>query len=209
MNLYKTFFKGTTVKNYLLLPIIAVFIVMSTIGGCNNNDSGGSNDQAILLGEHRQDPSDHIHAAINVSEDTDSGLNNVIIDGQNLSGLTAEERQFAKDAYLAGYIVIIYDVTEAQIEELHQLIGHPSKFDEGAVLSSLDDADPGEFYEVLTLERIEGVNWSSVATIGNLEEVESVTGGVELGTGLPDEDIRYRFHALHMKQWIKQQNARA
>jgi len=178
------------------------------VGGCNNGNGGGD-DQAVLLGEHRQDPSDHIHAAFNVSEDIEGGLNNVIIDGQNLSGLTAGEIQFAKDAYLAGYIVIIYDVTEAQIEELLQLIDHPSKFDEGAVMSSLDDADSGEFYEVLTLERIGGVNWSSIAHIGNLEEAESVTGGFEPGTGLPDEEIRYQFHALHMKQWINQQKSRA
>ncbi len=184
------------------------FVSLGTIGGCNDSNGSGE-DQAILLGEHRQDSSDHIHAALNVSEEMDEGLNNVIIDGQNLSGLTAEERQFAKDAYQAGFIIIIYDVTEAYIEELHQLIGHPSKFDEGAILSSLDDADSGEFYEVLTLERIGGVNWSSVAKIGNLEETESVTGGIEPGTGLQDEDIRYKFHALHMKQWIKQQKSRA
>jgi len=183
------------------------FVALGSIVGCNNDDDGGD-DLAILLGEQRQEVSDNIAAAFNVSEGFDGELNNMIIDGQNLDKLTDEEKKAIKDAYLQGFIIIVYDITERQIEELYQIVDHKSKYDDGAVLSSLDEGDDGEMYEVYTFESDEGVNWASLVRIGNLEEVESVGGGFEPGTGLGDEESKFPFYAFHMKQWIEQQKDR-
>jgi len=183
------------------------FISLGTIGGCNNN--GGGNDLAILLGEHREDPSDHINAAFNVGDTFDGELNHIILDGTNLDGLTDEEKQAIKDAYEQGFIIIIYDITEKQIEELYGIVEHPTKYDDGAILSLLDEGDDGDTYEVYTFERVGSVNWSSIVRIGNLPAAQLVGGGLAPGTGLSDAEIRFQFQALHMKRWIKQQIDRA
>lgn len=191
------------------LGIVLLFGIISfgVIGGCDNN--GGGKDLAILLGEHRQDASDDINAAFNVSDTFEGELNNIIIDGQNLAGLTDAERNIIKDAYEQGFIIIVYDVTERQIEELYEIIEHPSKYDEGAVMSSLGEGDDGEMYEVYTFERIGGINWSSIARFGSLGAIESVNGGFVPDTGISDDKIIFEFHAFYMKQWIIQQIDRA
>ena len=138
----------------------------------------------------------------------DGELNHIIIDGTNFGALTDEEKLTIRDVYEQGFIVIIYDATEAQVEELYHIIDHRSKFDAGTTMSHLEEGNDGEIHDVITIEKIGSVHWSSIMHIGNLEAVESVEGGFLPGTGLPTEDIGFQFHAFHMEEWIEQQQDR-
>lgn len=195
---------------YLGFVLLLGFISLFAIGGCSDDSSSTSSgdDLAALLGEHRQDAVDHIEAAFNVAHPFDGELNHIIIDGTNFAALTDEEKVVIRDVYEQGFIVIIYDVTEAQIEELYHIIDHRSKFDSGTTMSHLEEGNDGEIYDVITIEKIGRVHWSSIMNIGNLPAIETADGGFLPGTGLATEDIGFRFHALHMKEWLEQQQDR-
>lgn len=184
------------------------FISLGTIAGCDNDNNGSGKNLAILLGEHRQDASDHIHAAFNVSDTFEGKLNNIILDGTNLDNLTQDDIDIIRDAYLQGFMIIVYDITEAQIAELHNIIDHPTKYDSNEVLSLLDQGDEGDHHEVFIIERFGRVNSSSTLQLGNLKAAELPDGSIDPATGLADEDIRFRFHALHIKELIEEQEER-
>ena len=204
----------TKPQDYLMaclgFVLLSGFMSLFAIGGCSDNSGSGnsSGDLAVLLGEHRQDAADHIKAAFDVGDPFDGELNHIIIDGTNFGALTDEEKVVIRDVYEQGFIVTIYDITEAQIEELYHIIDHRSKFDSGTTMSHLDEGDDGEIHDVITIEKIGGVHWSSIMHIGNLEAIETADGGFLPGTGLATEDIGFQFHALHMKEWLEQQQDR-
>lgn len=206
--------RSTKSQGYLMkclgFVLLLGFISLFAIGGCSDNSSSTSSgeDLAALLGEQRQDAAEDIKAAFNVAHPFDGELNHIIIDGTNFGALTDEEKVVIRDVYEQGFIVIIYDVTEAQIEELYHIIDHRSKFDSGTTMSHLEEGNDGEIYDVITIEKIGRVHWSSIMNIGNLPAIETADGGFLPGTGLATEDIGFQFHALHMKEWIEQHKDR-
>ena len=161
----------------------------------------GGDELAVFLGENRQEAVGDITAAFNVGQ-FDGELNHLILDAQNFSKLTQQERTAIKNAYEQGFIVIIYDVTERQIEEIFELIEHPTIYNEDALLSRLDQGDDGRTFDLFTLEKIGDVNWSSMLRIGALPAIESVFGVLEPGTGISIQEVGFLFHAFHMEQWI-------
>ena len=212
--------RSTKSQDYLMkclgFVLLLGFTSLFAVGGCSNDSGSGSSgssgssgvDLAVLLGEHRQDAADHIKAAFDVGDPFDGELNHIIIDGTNFGALTDEEKLVIRDVYEKGFIVAIYDTTEAQVEELYHIIDHRSKFDDGTTMSHLEEGDNGEIYDVITIEKIGRVHWSSIMHIGNLPAIETVDGGFLPGTGLATEDIGFQFHALHMKEWLEQQQYR-
>ncbi len=55
-------FTASSVKKYFLFPVLAVVILLGTIGGCNDNNGGSGGDTAtrdpihgVVIGDHPEE----------------------------------------------------------------------------------------------------------------------------------------------------------
>jgi hypothetical protein len=145
MNIVKSIFIKPTVKKYLLLPIIAAFVVLGTVGGCSDGDGGGNNVETgrsihgVLLGQHRDEALDDLLAALDLSEH-DGTPHHIHLDGMFLHNLTAEERELIREAFEEGFIISIHDVTQGAVELFYsEVLQHGNLHAENIDL----DVEPG------------------------------------------------------------------
>ena len=196
----------------LLVVLVLGLVSFGVSGGCSDNNSGGNSEAdqavAIFLGDHRQNQTDQISTACNISNGFRGKLNHIIVDGLNLSQLSKREIGVIQDAYDQGYMIIVYEITEAQIEDLYNLIDHPTKYSEDEQFSFLDENDEGENFAVYIVERFGALNSSSTLLVGGLPPITLADGNTDPETGFTEVDNDFRVEAFHICELIDEQQER-
>jgi len=181
--------------------ILALFVLsIFTVGGCNNNNNGGNSIHGVVLGDHREEALIDLRNAMDIGEH-EGEPNHIHLDGLFIQDLTQEEIELIREAFNEGFIISVYDVNDAVIAFLYQIVLNlPDVHEE---LEDPANSDIGDVAQVFTIEQHGGVIWTSMShdDITDLR-IRPDSDMVE-GERPPDTFGPFAHHAFHKRQWIE------
>ena len=192
-------YKYYTSDYKFIFLILSLFILsIFNVGGCNDN-SGSSNPDLVVIGAHRDIALTGISNVIPITPHLGNPTN-ILLDGVMISDLSDDEIALVAEAYQAGFTIVFYEVSEADIIEIYsQIIDHPIHHSE---IESLEGIIEGDMSPIFTIERHGNVDWTSTGDflMGNPFSNPDGTLGE---TNIPDPEEVFIQHGLLIRDWLK------
>ena len=193
--------------SYKLVMFSAFAYLLLFAPACDENNNGTNEIDdpfhGVFLGNHRDEALSDLRAILDVGF-FQGPLHNIFIDGSKINELTQEEIQTIRDAFEQGFIILLYDMTDARIQFFYRdILEHPTLFTETEGL----DLEIGETYDVFTIEQIDGIEWTSQSVSRIVEAAE--LGPFNLEDILESREFNvFTMIAFHMREWIEDREAR-
>ncbi|MEM7008580.1 MAG: hypothetical protein AAF462_05525 [Thermodesulfobacteriota bacterium] len=193
----KTFKSKRKLLANISLIIALCFVSFYLIGGCSNDSSIQSDPTIRTLGQHRDTPLDHIAAEVNTAPH-EGVADNILLDGTSLEGLNNSEKISVKEAYIAGFTIMLYDATRRDIAMLYRdILDHPFNY---ANLDSLDGLDDTDQNPTFAIEQHNGVDWTNTLQFASSNEPFQFEGDPAIQAPLINE---YTPHGQHIDDWLR------
>ena len=135
-------------KKCLGFVYLIVLLSLGAIGGCDG--SGNGNPELAVLGNQRDVALSGISSEIQTSQ-YDGNPTNILLDGTTLGDLTNEEIASIRDAYEAGFVIVIYDASEKDISQIYHDIINDQYTPSG---------DASVIVPVFAIEKDDNVHWA-------------------------------------------------
>lgn len=216
-------FTVSSVKKYLIFPVLAVVIILGTIGGCSDSNNGSTtvspaDADALLVGAHADDIRSDLGFALDLADYDGMTINHMIVDCLDIDTLTQDEKDALREAFESGLIVFAYESNEACVAKLFaDIFDHPLIFDE---LQSLDLPN-GSSHDIFAAE-LHGIHiWTHELVFGDTNEPMTDEGDVnpdQNGDGTDEDplaDLEFPFdpdfplhdtfevHSEAILEWIR------
>lgn len=200
-------FRSFIFNNKALFSVFFL-IVFSTlnIGGCSNNNGGGSDPDLVVIGEHRDVALSGISQVIPI-DPHDGEPTNILLDGIMLSDLSDDEIDLIRESYEAGFTIVFYEVSERDIIDIYsRIIDHPITH---AEIENLENIIEGSMSPIFTIEKHGNVDWTSTGDINVGNPSEDLLATMD---GMPDDDPPPLFepedefvaHGRLIREWLIQ-----
>lgn len=197
-------FTASSVKKYLIFPVLAVVIVLGTIGGCNDNNGGGGDTttrdpiHGVVIGDHPEEGLRDLRNALDIGEHTGEA-NHIHLYGPSLLDLTDQDIELIREAFNQEFVISVYEVDAAVIAYLYGVILQIDDVHEDT--EDPENTDTEDTANTFTIEKHGNVIWTS-KTHSGFTELRETFGS------LPGEDVSgdlndFIHHAFHKRSWIE------
>jgi len=183
-------------RSLILFSVICIFAV----AGCDDSSNGSDPLHGILLGEHSEQAVQDLKAELDVDEPRGE-TNHIHIDGDNLGGLTDDEKALLQNSFNEGFIVSIYNMNQGRIQDFYRDVLMHS--DVHAEPENVDIPD-GQEYITFNVEQNNGVIWSSLRDSDVDLPLTTVTTSIE---GEAPQSI-LRAHGMYFREWFEERDGR-